>query len=88
MAHSTGITLPAARRARRSLTSRRDVDELGDKENATIDMGRVHGATRKKSRSKSIGPGGLSALKIGSGNRRAVSTANGPKSQRPSLTFS
>lgn len=28
--------------------------------------------TRKKSRSKSMGPGGLDALKMGNGNRRAV----------------
>lgn len=43
-----------------------------EKENITVDMASslaVNGG-RKKSRSKSVGPGGLDALKPGSGNRR------------------
>lgn len=43
-----------------------------DKENITVDMASslAGKAGRKKSRSKSMGPGGLDALKPGSGNRR------------------
>jgi kinetochore protein Spc7/SPC105 len=44
-----------------------------DKENATVDVARTLADNRKKSRSKSMGPGGLDALKHGTGNRRAVS---------------
>lgn len=43
-----------------------------DKENATIDVGGSRAVSRK-SRSKSLGPGGLDALKQSAGNRRAVS---------------
>jgi hypothetical protein len=53
-----------------------------DKENATTDIGAMKGflgagrpMTRdKKSRSKSLGPGGLDALQSMSGNRRKVFT--------------
>jgi kinetochore protein Spc7/SPC105 len=51
-----------------------------DQENATTDIGAMKGIigagrtmTRdKKSRSKSLGPGGLDALQMSSGNRRKV----------------
>jgi kinetochore protein Spc7/SPC105 len=52
-----------------------------DKENMTADIGALVGSHKratageklnKKSRSKSIGPGGLDALKDGTGNRRQV----------------
>jgi kinetochore protein Spc7/SPC105 len=52
-----------------------------DKENMTADIGAIGGVTKraafgerssKKLRSKSIGPGGLDALKDGTGNRRKV----------------
>jgi hypothetical protein len=51
-----------------------------DQENMTADIGSLVGAKKavpiekasKKSRSKSIGPGGLDALKDTSGNRRKV----------------
>ena len=51
-----------------------------DQENATADLGALAAGKRsmpmekpsKKSRSKSIGPGGLDALKDASGNRRKV----------------
>lgn len=43
-----------------------------DKENATTAVDGSMGATRKKSRSKSMGPGGLDPLKKANGNRRAV----------------
>lgn len=44
-----------------------------EKENATIDVASTLAASRKKSRSKSLGPGGLDALNRGTSNRRAVS---------------
>lgn len=51
-----------------------------DQENMTADIGALAGGKRaapiekpsKKSRSKSIGPGGLDALKDTTGNRRKV----------------
>ncbi|GFP56603.1 kinetochore protein spc7 [Trichoderma asperellum] len=60
-------TLPATRRSRKSIGVH---TELSRKENATIDSGGSLAASRK-SRSKSIGPGGLDALRQGNGNRRA-----------------
>ncbi|KAK1254921.1 hypothetical protein MKX08_008916 [Trichoderma sp. CBMAI-0020] len=60
-------TLPATRRARKSIGVH---TELSRKENNTIDVGGSLAASRK-SRSKSIGPGGLDALRQGTGNRRA-----------------
>ncbi|KAK3330167.1 hypothetical protein B0H66DRAFT_542936 [Apodospora peruviana] len=73
------ITLPATRRTRKSIGGgggRSPSQKAADKENATlnIDMGAAGGtslaAGRKKSRSKSIGPGGIDVLKSGTGNRR------------------
>lgn len=61
-------TLPPTRRARKSIGVH---TELSRKENNTIDVGGSLAASRK-SRSKSIGPGGLDALRQGTGNRRAV----------------
>lgn len=62
-------TLPATRRTRKS-TNAMDMD------NATIDLGAgatlAEGRKKSKSRSKSLGPGGVDALKAGSGNRRVV----------------
>lgn len=59
----------STRRTRRSTSAM-------DKDNATLDLsaGTTLAENRKKSksRSKSIGPGGLDALKAGSGNRRVV----------------
>lgn len=72
------VTLPAARpKSRKSLghvPSSRDVDQ----ENMTADVGLLAGKRApvekqsRKSRSKSIGPGGLDALKDTTGNRRKV----------------
>ena len=53
-------------------------DITGDKENLTVDSAGLSSLAAssklagKKSRSKSIGPGGLDALKENAGNRRAV----------------
>lgn len=59
----------ATRRTRKSTSAM-------DKDNATLDLGRgdtlAENRKKAKSRSKSIGPGGLDALKAGSGNRRVV----------------
>jgi kinetochore protein Spc7/SPC105 len=66
------VTLPATRRSRRSIGGQSPSKKLSDKENATIDVGSTLAANRKKSRSKSIGPGGLDGLKPSAGNRRVV----------------
>jgi kinetochore protein Spc7/SPC105 len=76
------ITLPATRpKSRKSMAHIPSPDTM-DKENITADIGALGvGQKRtalgerpsKKSRSKSIGPGGLDALKDTTGNRRKVS---------------
>ncbi|TVY60893.1 Kinetochore protein spc7, partial [Lachnellula suecica] len=66
-------TLPATRpKSRKSLAHIPSANSLG-KENMTADLGALVGGKEKasrKSRSKSIGPGGLDALKDTTGNRR------------------
>ncbi|KAL8918237.1 MAG: hypothetical protein Q9208_007465 [Pyrenodesmia sp. 3 TL-2023] len=57
--------------------------DVTSKENVTIDSAGLASIARsavKKSRSKSIGPGGLDALKEGSGNRREAAAATFVKS--------
>ncbi|KAK4161968.1 kinetochore protein spc7 [Cladorrhinum sp. PSN259] len=72
MSSQGDATLPATRRSRKSIgTGPSATRRTADKDNATLDLGTAMGATRKKSRSKSIGPGGLDVLKTGNGNRRA-----------------
>ncbi|WYZ44139.1 hypothetical protein EsH8_VII_000575 [Colletotrichum jinshuiense] len=71
MAPFGDATLPLTRRTRKSIGAPTSSRKTGDKENATIDVGSTLAESRKKSRSKSIGPGGLDALKNASGNRRA-----------------
>ncbi|KAL8646830.1 MAG: hypothetical protein Q9226_006696, partial [Calogaya cf. arnoldii] len=54
--------------------------DAGHKENTTVDsttLGEAAKASQKKSRSKSIGPGGLDALKETTGNRREVNNPRG-----------
>ncbi|KAM3516335.1 hypothetical protein MY11210_000094 [Beauveria gryllotalpidicola] len=63
-------TIPAARRARKSIGSHHDIHKARDKENATVDIASELAASRK-ARSKSIGPGGLDSFKVGTTNRRA-----------------
>ncbi|KAK6214953.1 chromosome segregation protein (Spc7 kinetochore protein) [Colletotrichum tabaci] len=70
MASFGDATMPSTRRTRKSIGAT-DSRKNGDKENATIDVGSTLAESRKKSRSKSIGPGGLDALKNANGNRRA-----------------
>ncbi|KAL2021450.1 hypothetical protein VTK56DRAFT_7203 [Thermocarpiscus australiensis] len=72
MASQAEVKLPAARRVRKSIGSGPAISRPGgNRDNATVDVGNATGAGRKKSRSKSMGPGGLDALKNGNGNRRA-----------------
>ncbi|RDW75874.1 hypothetical protein BP5796_06695 [Coleophoma crateriformis] len=75
MASRDEVTLPAARRPK----SRKSIGGIpqSDQENMTADLGALRGKRTtagekpgKKSRSKSIGPGGLDALGDSSGNRR------------------
>ncbi|EFZ03674.2 Spc7 domain protein [Metarhizium robertsii] len=71
MAPSKETTVPSTRRVRKSVGASTEMMRTVDKENATVDVARTLADNRKKSRSKSIGPGGLDALKRGTGNRRA-----------------
>lgn len=66
------------RQARKSIAHMPSSDVGGNKENATLDAAALTSMTAtgkqaaKKSRSKSIGPGGLDALKEGTGNKGGV----------------
>jgi kinetochore protein Spc7/SPC105 len=68
-------TLPATRQPKSRQSIAHAPAESIDKENMTANIAALGGTTRrpKKLRSKSIGPGGLDALKDGTGNRRKVS---------------
>ncbi|KAI1761241.1 Spc7-domain-containing protein [Hypoxylon sp. FL1150] len=72
-------TLPSTRRPRKS-TGHSPVRKRMEKENITVDVASslAGNGGRKKSRSKSMGPGGLDALKPGSGNRRVSLAAPRP----------
>ncbi|KAI0976574.1 hypothetical protein F4678DRAFT_413790 [Xylaria arbuscula] len=71
MSGRSDATIPSTRRPRKS-TGHSPVRKRMEKENITVDLASslAGNASRKKSRSKSIGPGGLDVLKSGSGNRR------------------
>ncbi|KAI1426787.1 hypothetical protein F5Y12DRAFT_741213 [Xylaria sp. FL1777] len=71
MSGRTDMTIPSTRRPRKS-TGHSPVRKRMEKENITVDLASslAGNASRKKSRSKSMGPGGLDVLKSGSGNRR------------------
>lgn len=66
--------LPATRR-----TMRKSISAM-ERDNATVDLGAgttlADNRKKSKSRSKSMGPGGLDALKAGSGNRRVVTLSH------------
>ena len=66
-----GSTMPNTRQIRKSISGG-SPRKTKDQKNATMDVGSTLRGNRKKLRSKSMGPGGLDALKIGSGNRRTV----------------
>ncbi|KAL2755102.1 hypothetical protein ACRALDRAFT_1077212 [Sodiomyces alcalophilus JCM 7366] len=76
MASSRDATMPALRRQRKSIGGQIPSYKMPRKENATVDLGSTLAADRKKSRSKSMGPGGLDILTNGNGNRRASSTSD------------
>lgn len=72
MSSNGDATLPATRRSRKSISGRLPSQKNGEKENATVDLGSTMAGSRKKLRSKSMGPGSLDILQSGAGNRRAV----------------
>lgn len=85
------VTLPATRRPK----SRKSLAEIPDQENMTAELGALTGKRAmstdkpaKKSRSKSIGPGGLDALKDTTGNRRKVDNHLCVEVERKRLTRS
>ena len=69
---------PRVRQARKSIAHTPSAHSTGNEENATVAVGKAADfiaqgkQTVKKSRSKSIGPGGLDALTEGSGNKQHV----------------
>ncbi|KAG8533164.1 uncharacterized protein KY384_001947 [Bacidia gigantensis] len=75
MADRTGPTASRLRQTRKSIAHLPTPDLSVDKENITMDPAALSSMTAKakqaakKSRSKSLGPGGLDALKEGSGNQ-------------------
>ncbi|KAI0146106.1 Spc7-domain-containing protein [Xylariaceae sp. FL1272] len=71
MAGNGNTTIPPTRRPRKS-TGHSPVRKKMEKENITVDLASsmAGNASRKKSRSKSMGPGGLDVLRSGTGNRR------------------
>ncbi|KAI1378743.1 Spc7-domain-containing protein [Hypoxylon crocopeplum] len=71
MSSRPDATVPSTRRPRKS-TGHSPVRKRMEKGNITVEMASslAGNGGRKKSRSKSMGPGGLDALKPGSGNRR------------------
>ncbi|KAI3324759.1 Spc7-domain-containing protein [Xylariaceae sp. AK1471] len=85
MSSHADVTIPSTRRPRKS-TGHSPVRKRIEKENITVDLASslAGNASRKKSRSKSMGPGGLDVLKSGTGNRR-VSLAAPPKPQPRSI---
>lgn len=74
---------PRVRQARKSIAHTPSAEISGNKENATVDVAAVASLSAqgkkavKKNRSKSIGPGGLDALKEGSGNKQEVGSPRG-----------
>ena len=78
MADTQSLRAPRMRQARKSMSHLPSPDITGDKENATLDTGELSALTikskqtAKKSRSKSLGPGGIDALKEGTGNNGKV----------------
>ncbi len=76
MASTQSPKVPRVRQARKSLAAMPSTDLGGDKENMTVDtaaiasLGAQAKQAAKKLRSKSIGPGGLDALKEEAGNKQ------------------
>ena len=91
MVGSQSPKAPRMRHARKSIAHLPSQDVGGDKENATIDstsfelMSRGTKNAAKKSRSKSLGPGGIDALKETTGNHGTVSLLHWPRPHSRSL---
>ena len=83
MADTQSPKAPRMRQARKSISHVPSAEVSVDKENATLDAGAMSAfttkvkQTAKKSRSKSLGPGGLDALKEGTGNKGKVYDTTG-----------
>ncbi|CAD6589673.1 MAG: hypothetical protein ASARMPRED_004164 [Alectoria sarmentosa] len=95
MSSTQSPKIPRVRQARKSIAHTPSADITGNKENATVGTGAIasFGAqgkqAAKKNRSKSIGPGGLDALKDGSGNKQEPSLPPYVKSiLKPTITLS
>lgn len=75
MSQSTSPKAPRVRQTCMSIAHLPPASFVDDQENATMDSAALSSLSvqtkerSKKPRSKSIGPGGLDALKVGSGNR-------------------
>lgn len=86
MAENKSPRAPRMRQARKSIGHLPSMDTSVDKENATVDsssfatMAAATKQTGKKTRSKSLGPGGIDALKEGTGNKSRVSSCKCPGS--------
>lgn len=85
---------PRVRQVRKSI-AHTPSDITGNKENVTVDAGAIASFSAqgkqvvKKSRSKSIGPGGLDALKEGSGNKQEPALPHYVKSiLKPTIALS
>jgi len=96
MASTQSPKVPKVRQARKSLAAMPSTDLGGDKENMTVDtaatanLGAQGKQIAKRLRSKSIGPGGLDALKEDAGNKQVGSDAwlcciHGADPRQPSL---
>lgn len=76
MASTHSPKMPRMRHARKSIAHIPSTEVGGDKENLTVDTAAIVSSDAqgkqngKKSRSKSIGPGGLDALKEDTGNKQ------------------
>ena len=78
MSAPTSPRAPRARQSRKSIAHLPSKDLGGDKENATMDSAAITSISAqskeklRKTRSKSVGPGGIDALREGSGNKGEV----------------
>ena len=82
-------TRPRSRKSIAHMPSPDSGDLLIDKENMTVDTSviaaKAASKMQKRSRSKSLGPGGLDALKEDAGNRRKVGDIKETKERRASI---
>ena len=78
MASVQSHKVPRVRQARQSIAHIPSTDTVREKENVTVDTGAIaklstqDKQSTKKARSKSIGPGGLDALREDTGNKQVI----------------